>query len=246
VGFLTLQPRRPAAAFSPFAVGWHTAVWADDPNWTNPGDGNAVAQWDDGSGNARHLTQVTGNRQPLFRSSVALLNNRAAVDFDGVNDMLQSAAFTNVAQTHSIIWIGKRDGVGGGANNERIIDLTNGGPPNTSLFMKANGSTKWGIYAGSAISSSSLDQDTAAGHAIRVKYAGASTALVVDGTTDTVNPGTGGGTYFTLGCNPPNDISAAGNIHTAFAGLYAGDVTADGNWSSFVTWVSSYYGLTIG
>ena len=42
--------------------------------------------------------------------------------------------------------------------------------------------------------------------------------------------------------------SAAGfipNSHIAFAGVYAGDVTADGGWAAFCAWVGAHYGLTL-
>lgn len=232
-----------APSFDPFAsISWHTAVWADDPNWTNPGDGVAVAQWDDGSGNARHLTQSNATHRPIFRSSVALLNNRAAVDFDGAGDFLSTATFTTVTTQLSLIWIGKRDGVGGGGD-ERLVDLVSAVSPYTSLYMSTS-TGKWEAYANAKLTSS-VSYDTTAGHAIRVKYNGASSAINVDGTATTGSLGANNATRVCLGVYNTGGFSGEGNIHTAFAGLYSGDITADGGWADFVSGVSDYYGLTI-
>lgn len=49
-------------------------------------NGNAVARWEDKSGNARHFTQGTANNRPTLRTSS--LNSLSTLEFDGTNDRL--------------------------------------------------------------------------------------------------------------------------------------------------------------
>lgn len=228
-------------AFDPLAsIDWHTAYWADDPLWTDPGDGNAVSSWRDGSGNSRDATQATGANQPLFRSAVPLLNNRGAIDFDGSNDILQSAAFTLVNDPITLICIGKRDGAGGGTY-ERMIEVRSASFY-TSLLMRPGGN--WGVYASAEIGNTPYD--TTAGHALRGYFTGgANSEITVDGVSTTGTLGTGGASQFFIGGETALTAASYGNIHVAFAALYAGDVTASPEWGRFVAWVSSYYGMTI-
>lgn len=54
--------------------------------------GNAVSQWTDMSGNANHITQATGTKQPVWSDSV--INGYPAIAFDGSDDYLKSSAFS--------------------------------------------------------------------------------------------------------------------------------------------------------
>ncbi|CCB68490.1 Protein of unknown function precursor; putative adhesin [Flavobacterium branchiophilum FL-15] len=59
---------------------------------SNVGVTNAtgVSQWDDQSGNARHLTQSTTASRPVYNTSSNLINFNATVGFDGSNDVLST------------------------------------------------------------------------------------------------------------------------------------------------------------
>lgn len=70
-------------AFSPLSLS--PAAWFSDTG-SNP------AQWDDLSGNSRHLTQATGANQPAIVSNV--LNGRQVRRFDGVNDLLTNSTYS--------------------------------------------------------------------------------------------------------------------------------------------------------
>lgn len=73
-------------------------------------DTDPVSSWTDSSGRDHHATQATGANQPLYR--INQINGQPALDFDGTNDALATAAIdlTNregvtlyvVAQTDSI------------------------------------------------------------------------------------------------------------------------------------------------
>lgn len=55
-------------------------------------NGATVSDWADQSGNGYHLTQAAAPSQPTFVASDAGANNQAAIDFDGINDVLARAA----------------------------------------------------------------------------------------------------------------------------------------------------------
>ena len=64
------------------------ALWVSDRSGLASGD--AVAGWQDQSGNAKHLQQVTGSKQPLLISGI--LNGRRVRRTDGSNDYFTSLA----------------------------------------------------------------------------------------------------------------------------------------------------------
>ena len=65
------------------------AAWYDASRITGLSDGEAVAQWDDLSGNGHHLTQATSEFRPLYKTSV--LNGLPALLFDGADDRMDTA-----------------------------------------------------------------------------------------------------------------------------------------------------------
>ncbi|MBD2653680.1 hypothetical protein H6G45_09290 [Synechocystis sp. FACHB-383] len=63
-----------------------TALWLDASVPTSITlDSGAVSQWDDLSGNNRHVTQSTSTKRPTY-------TDQFSVDFDGVNDELRGAS----------------------------------------------------------------------------------------------------------------------------------------------------------
>lgn len=75
------------SAFDPIgAVTWQSVFWAEDPAWTNPGNGNPVTSWNNAGTDATDATEATN--PPVYASSVAALNSKPAIDFDGTNDLL--------------------------------------------------------------------------------------------------------------------------------------------------------------
>lgn len=77
--------------FSPLLVGGLVAWWDADAI-TGKSDGDAISQWDDSSGNARHGTQGTAGSRPTYKTNI--LNGLPVVRFDG-GDVLDVAAFTH-------------------------------------------------------------------------------------------------------------------------------------------------------
>ncbi len=81
---------------APALGGLLAAAWEAD-QITGLNDGDPVATWPDASGNGRNLTQAVAANRPTFR--INLLNGRPGVRFDGVNDLMASAAFPSAAET---------------------------------------------------------------------------------------------------------------------------------------------------
>jgi hypothetical protein len=68
------------------------AFWLDaDDASTITLNGSTVIQWDDKSGNARHVIQVTATSQP---TNPIDLNNKRVIQFDGNNDFFNAPEFT--------------------------------------------------------------------------------------------------------------------------------------------------------
>lgn len=225
---------------TPFQVNWHAAVWADDPRWENPGDGNLVDSWRDGA-SSNTPVQPAPSAQPTFYSSVALLNGHAAVAFDG--DALGSPSFAPQASP-TLVWIGHLDHPWA-SNNARLLDV-NDAPSYTSLFLSADTGGKWCMYCVEGFRPSTVSHENTQAHAIRARYASGSGSLIsVDGVETAFTTAAGDqASRFLLGA--ANMLAGdASNNHTAFAGLFIGDVTTDPAWPAFVAWVFDYYGLTI-
>lgn len=224
----------------PSSIAWHTAFWAADPAWSNPGDGNAVSSWRDFSGNNRTASQGTGSKQPIYRAAASAVNNQPAVQFDGSDDALATASFTTLTQTLSVVAVFNTTVTATGKFVWDGIDGTN----RAALWSNYSGTQVYDAFAGSdGITSTTWVN---ALQMIRVTFAGASTVVEKNGTSlGTVSAGTGGLAGVTLGCRFSNLGSNTMAGHIAFLGVYNGNVASDSNWSSFKSWVASYYGLTI-
>lgn len=91
--------------FDPLSITWAHAWWAEDPGWTNPGDGNAVSSWRNDGSQATAATS-SGTNRPTFRSSYANLNSKPAVEFDGSNDYLDTSGAADMSQPNHVYIVG--------------------------------------------------------------------------------------------------------------------------------------------
>jgi hypothetical protein len=234
---LTISDPALVGRFDPLkAIPWHSVFWAGDPAWSNPGDGNAVTTWRDGSGNGRDLGG-SGATRPLFRASVAALNNRPAVQGDGVDDLL-SVTFTSVPQPYSLVVVASMAGgtfpaaVGGGA-------ATNGSDM-VLVYRSTSGYFK--MFAGSAdVGPTSGDANP---HAFRAHFNGASSALAVGSSVTSGSPGTRAIARLNVCGTPYTAANVKSSGHVAFVGLVAGDVTAASNWAALSAWIAAHYAVT--
>lgn len=74
----------------PQLFAWYNANYINGIGQAQPAADAAIAQWNDLSGNGRHLTQGTGANQPLFRLTGGP-DNRPSVNFVDATDTMQVA-----------------------------------------------------------------------------------------------------------------------------------------------------------
>jgi hypothetical protein len=102
----------PQTAFGPLPTNeWTPAELTGKVLWYDASDASTitvatgVSEWQDKSGNARHLTQATTSKQPTW-------NSVDAISADGSNDLLESGAFDLAAAMTSniagiFVWVGR-------------------------------------------------------------------------------------------------------------------------------------------
>jgi cysteine-rich repeat protein len=91
----------------PDSVAQYTALWLDADDSTSMTIASGVSQWNDKSGNNRHVGQTTAGKRPAVVS--ASQGGRSGVDFDGTDDALVSSSFTALtgARTVFAVWKAK-------------------------------------------------------------------------------------------------------------------------------------------
>lgn len=88
-------------------VGWEPTQLAGLEFWIRAdrgitSAGGKVSVWADQSGKGRDAVQGLASRQPTLRSEVAGLNTQAAVEFDGVDDVLSTVTATNLSSGYEL------------------------------------------------------------------------------------------------------------------------------------------------
>jgi len=186
--------------------------------------------------------QATGSFQPTYRGSVAALNNRPAVDFDGTDDRLEITAGVSLAQPFSVVWIGVPDTV---AANRRIAGLNSAG---TGQAVGLTSTPNWSAQMGSAaLTGGTPVADTA--YMARFLLNNASSVIAVNGSavaTGTVN-GTLAVDQIILGAGrtAPSTYAQFQDGKTAFLGIFPGDITTHPRWPDFKAWCRIHYNIVI-
>lgn len=212
---------------------WTAAFWADDPEWTNPGDGNPVSSWRDGGSEGKPATQGTGSMQPTYNASVPAFNGKATISGDGVDDFLQTANWSGVlAQPFSVFCVGNFSGTG--------MDMWDGNDATNSAYFRAR-SLNYRIHAGTIAQGGTPDTDP---HYFLANYVGASSGLLIDGATIiSADAGSNGIDGLSILANQGGGMPNGG--HIAFIGVVP-VTTWFGNagFAPFGPWVEDYYGIT--
>jgi hypothetical protein len=175
-------------AWGPAQLGSALALWFDaNDAATLTFDGTNVAQWNDKSGNARHLTQSATAQRPAY--SATAFSGRPTVTFDGSNDCLSTtnAGALNVTDVSFLMVMRYVSATGedvpfglGSTNNTRAI----------RVMYRANGGTTLGFATwANDIGASSLSTDTGGGyHLVEAIQSASNVFLWRNGTADTTSP----------------------------------------------------------
>ena len=122
-----------------------TALWLDAADAsTITESGGAVSQWDDKSGNGRHVTQATAGSQPTLATNA--VNGKSVLDFDGT-DLMENdnAALQRSVSGSSLFAVSRLDvNTSGGKSILQITQNTNA----TRTNMAYNNGLNTGFSAG--------------------------------------------------------------------------------------------------
>lgn len=223
--------------FNPMtSMGWYAAYWAGDTNWTNPGNGNAVATWTDGSGNGRDLTQSTPADRPTFRSSTSVLNNKPTVEFNTQVLQCSDTIFGSLSQPDSIVMVFQSNTTDGTTDN--YIDAFSG---NRQIMRKRLG--QYDIASGaSTVPGAALDTNA---H-FWIGYFNTSSSVnemdgIVQGTGSVGGQNLNG---LTVGGGYNAGAASTVDFHLAFLGIASGDIRSHARWADFKAWAANEYGVT--
>jgi hypothetical protein len=161
--------------WTPYDLGTSLAVWLDAADTSRITlNGTTVSQWDDKSGNGRHVSQANATQQPAFTANA--LSNKPVLTFDGVNDTLRraSAGLTGLSSVSMFVVMRY---ITGGASEDIALGVGTAGFAGTirSLYRANGGTTQgWANWA-KDVQASAFSCDIGGGYHI---FAGWNTSLV--------------------------------------------------------------------
>lgn len=233
-----------AAAFNPAtSITWHSLFWAEGTEFAALGlaDTNVVGTWPNETANA-DATQATASKKPAYVASCSALNNQPAVFWTQANAQgLSTATFSPaVTAPYTLVAIAERTtatGIGPRVLSQQDV-----------LSVYAADANVWTMELGSSSNSASVANQTIGAKLQRV---------LADGSTGTdylyvnetqriaTNVGAAKPTRLDLGGVRGDAYNRSWGGHIALIGIYLGDITADGQWSAFKTWITAHYGITL-
>jgi hypothetical protein len=213
-------------------------AWYDASTSSSITTQTGVSQWEDLSGNARHLTQSTTNNQPAY--GTVTLNGKATITFDGTNDVLRSAAWTLNQPYHTFIifrhettFSSATFGIAHNIGAPRSGELSYGTATTLSHFAGAS-LFRTGVASGSR----------EAFNPYEIEANGASSALRVRTFSNTGNAGTNNSNGLTVGANGNTLPTQHGDMSVAEIAMFSrvltgGDLTKVRNYLAN-KWAVSY------
>lgn len=221
-----------AEFYNPLSIEWSNAWWASDPTWTPPANAAAVTTWTPAAG-AVNLTQATSTKRPLFYTSVAALNNKPGISFDGTDDVL-AGVVTTVASFSVVVVATSTEGL--------LVSLNSS---DTSWFGLLNAAPSESVryyFGGTDVYMARMDSMVPVGVYTYVVRSGVSSTAGFDNFFDTQSsPNTA--TINTVTVGGLSTTSAFCSTSSfGFVGVYTGDVTAHAKWAGFLAWARSFYG----
>lgn len=209
------------------AISWLHSYWAEGPRFAALGlaDGDPIGTWPDETGSS-DLTQSTAGMKPTYRTSLAALGSKPAVDSDG-GDQIR-ATLSAVSQPFTIVTV--QEGIDSGKLG---VDIN--GNSGWGLY---NSSGKWNVFYGAGpINGGTSDTGK---HLFVLVGDGASCKIIVDGTTVvTGNAGTGQAELFGY-----SGLSAGGFYVSGSAGFLAiaSGVMGSSDLADLLAWSQDHYG----
>ena len=215
----------------------------DLPSGVDPGfdqvDG-FVETWYDQSGNSNDVTQSTASKQPKIvnAGSLVTVNSRACINFDGTDDFLNKATYTQgaLSQPNTAFTVAKLDAY---TNTNRKIFDGDESTARNMLFLQDTGGGRFAYFAGNVRNTGEAgDADQ---HLFSAFYSASSSILRIDGTQkDTGNAGS----------NSMNGIVIAANHNTAY-NFWDGDIqeliiynsNETSNFTALETNINSHYSI---
>jgi hypothetical protein len=211
--------------------------WWDADEITGLSDTDPVAQWDDLSGNGRHMVQATSGKQPTFRTGI--LNGRPGVRFD--NDFLRRSTWPSNAVPNTVVVVAR-------ANTSIASTACMFGGQNTSnqgahqlLGFNSSG-FKWTMFNGTIRADGATDTDP---HLFVATFTGSSSdRLRIDGSDAGISASSGTRGLqqnVTLGSDATDAQPWPGDVFLAFVVSRA--LTA-GELSDVETYALTKWGIT--
>lgn len=231
-----LVGRQAAAPPAPFfgAISMYREFWAEDPSWTNPGDGNACTDArDNGTAGADLGTAVVA---PSFTAAGGP-NGRPSYDFTGGNKTFKTTTGTSGTE-FTVFAVVEITNLGDNA-------ITDAGTGNQAYTSQENISgQQWRAYNTGGIDARSAAIADGAPHLMVTHFKANATTIYIDGvsvatdTSGSISAATG----FVIGANYAVSASYFSG-YIPYVGMYAGDLTGDGDYAAWAAAVMSYYGI---
>jgi hypothetical protein len=174
----------------PTVSGLQLHLDASDASTITKDGSNLVSAWNDKSGQANHVTQATGSKQPLWVDQVQ--DTFPTIRFDGSNDEMAVTYGSSLSTAATVFIVCTMPTASGG---ERMVfdGLTSGG---RFAYLKSSGNIHY-MYRGNGVSSTTVDKTM---RMFTLVWNGSSSSLGIDGTDVTTgNVGTQSPTGLRLG-----------------------------------------------
>lgn len=210
------------------------AFWADDPDWTDPGDGNPVDSWRNHSGGGNIAN--TGAARPTFDASNPDFNDHAVIDFVPGSSQYLTVNTTDVAQPYKAIVVFKAD------NAAALQNILGSGNGTQGFRITAAGG--YTLAAGSSLNVGTADTDM---HVARFTMNNTSSELWIDGASvGTGTVGTNGNAFLSVGAGTNGGAGAANFFdgQVAFVGIYDG-ATSDVDLAQLADDLLVYYSTPV-
>src|SRR5262252_2560139 len=130
--------------YSPLNIAWDHAFWAEDPQWTNPGDQQPVTSWRNAGKQTLALT-AQGTPYPTFNASDPHLNGQPSVGLTRSTNLLQTSGAVALQQPGTSVFIvfydstnaggGAECGLHDGISNRWLLRLKSASGGANALFM---------------------------------------------------------------------------------------------------------------